>query len=83
MRNRHSDKNSPGAGVGLVFLAIVAVALYYIWPTLELAFVNAFVAGGFALTFGLIFLKSVAILAMFGFALFLLSALFFPAKKRR
>ncbi len=83
MRTRTPEKSQSNSGAGLVFLVIVAVALYFVWPTIENAFVGAFVAGGFALTFGLIFLKCVAILGLFGFGLFLLSTMLFPSKKRR
>lgn len=83
MRHRTTEKSQSNAGAGLLFLAVVAVALYFIWPTIESALVGVFVSGTLILTFGLVFLKCLAILVLCGFGLFLLSSLLFPSKKRR
>lgn len=83
MRHRTPEKSKSSNGSALLFLVIVAVVMYFAWPTIESAFLTMFVAGTFAITFGLIFLKCVIILALFGFGLFLASSLLFPSKKKR
>lgn len=83
MRARTTEKSSSHSGANLFFLIVIGVALYFLWPTIETAFISAFVAGTFAVTFGLIFLKCVLILGLCGAGLFLLGSLLFPAKKRR
>lgn len=66
---------------GLIFLLVLAVAMWFLTPVLAQAALGVFIGGGLLLAVGLICLKYALVLGFFCAGLWMLSALCFGGRR--
>ncbi len=76
-----STRKSDPANI-LIFLVLLAVAVWFLFPILAEALLGVFLAGGLVLALGLMALKYGLIVAAFGFGLWMLSVLCFGGRRQ-